>query len=288
MLTRIKDFIKRLAMIKAAKANYKFIMKDWASLRDLDSLSKVLETKRFSQNLQPVVMARPKGRNVLVIAPHPDDDVFSSGGTLLKLVRGGSKVRVIYLTSGSHKTYKDKNGRILSDEASRLEEESKEVSKNLGTDIEYWRYNTKGINVDEESIKRVRDVCVKLQPDLIFVPFIADDHDDHRESVRLFYEAFKDFKGLKSEIWAYQIYSTVLPNVVIDITDEMNEKLRLVNLWKSRLISRDWAHYIRGLNALNSRFLKTNGARYAESFFVVPAKEYIELCKVYFNNETKS
>ena len=39
-----------------------------------------------------------------------------------------------------------------------------------------------------------------------------------------------------------------------------------------------------GSYAFNSRILQTNQARDTECFFVVQAKEYIELCKIYFDH----
>ncbi|MDB4349670.1 PIG-L family deacetylase [Omnitrophica bacterium] len=284
MISRLKRVIRRFLMFRARESSYKFIMKDWTGLKDLRAVSQVLETKRFSQNLEPVIMPKPKAQSALIIAPHPDDDVFSSGGTILKLIQDGCRVKVIYLTSGGEKTYKDGKGGALTDSAAKTEEESNEASKALGTDIEFWRYPTRGIDINKESIDRLRKAYRELRPDVVFAPFIADDHDDHRRAIQLFYESFKDSKELDFEVWAYQVYSTVLTNVVVDITEVIDEKIRLVGLWKTRAKSRDWPHYIRGLNALNSRFLKTSEARYAESFFVVPAKEYIELCGRYFTN----
>lgn len=282
IIMQLKRLIKRFLIFNSTKANYKFILKDWIPLKDLKALSKVLETKRFSQNLDPVVISQPKARKALVISPHPDDDILSSGGTILKLIHRGCRVNVIYLASGSNGIEHDENNYVLTDYVSRVEEESRRVSNQLGTDIEFWRYPTRGIKIDDETINKVRKVYKELQPDIVFIPFIADDHDDHRRSVQLFYKSFKDFQNLDFEIWAYQVYSTVIPNVVVDITDFIDEKIRLINLWQTQRVKRDWSHYIRGLNAFNSRFLKTNQPRYAECFFVVPAKEYIDLCRIYF------
>lgn len=269
MIRNLKIFARKALSIMAFKSHYKFIIKDWVSLNDLDALSKALESKRFSQNLDPIVVSRPNAKSALVIAPHPDDDVLASGGTMMKLVRTGCRVKVLYLTSGSQRT----------------REESKAVSKDLGTDIEFWHDRAGAIRIDQENIDGLRKVCSQLRPEVVFIPFITDDHDDHRRSAELFYESFKDNKALGFEVWAYQVYSTLLPNVVVDITSEMDEKARLINLWESQSQSRDWAHYVRGMNAINSRFLKTNKARYAESFFVVPAREYVELCSIYFSKQ---
>src|SRR5262249_12589865 len=38
---------------------------------------------------------------ILVFSPHPDDDVISMGGTIIRLVEQGHKVHVAYMTSGN-------------------------------------------------------------------------------------------------------------------------------------------------------------------------------------------
>jgi glucosamine-6-phosphate deaminase len=43
----------------------------------------------------------PQPRTILVFSPHPDDDVISMGGTLIRLVDQGYKVHVAYMTSGN-------------------------------------------------------------------------------------------------------------------------------------------------------------------------------------------
>lgn len=49
--------------------------------------------------------AEPFPKKVLVFSPHPDDDVFSMGGTLMRLVEHGHEVDVAYQTSGSNGVY---------------------------------------------------------------------------------------------------------------------------------------------------------------------------------------
>ena len=45
--------------------------------------------------------ATPAKKRVLIFSPHPDDDVISMGGTLLRLVEQGHEVHVAYQTSGN-------------------------------------------------------------------------------------------------------------------------------------------------------------------------------------------
>ncbi|HEX2205986.1 MAG TPA: glucosamine-6-phosphate deaminase, partial [Longimicrobium sp.] len=43
----------------------------------------------------------PSGRRIILFSPHPDDDVISMGGILLKLHQNGNDIRVAYQTSGN-------------------------------------------------------------------------------------------------------------------------------------------------------------------------------------------
>ena len=41
-----------------------------------------------------------KGQKLLVIAPHPDDEVIGCAGLIQKIKNGGGKVFVLFLTVG--------------------------------------------------------------------------------------------------------------------------------------------------------------------------------------------
>lgn len=46
-------------------------------------------------------LAAPRGRSVLVVAAHPDDEVIGVGATIASLARGGARVRVLIATDGA-------------------------------------------------------------------------------------------------------------------------------------------------------------------------------------------
>ena len=85
---------------RPSKRLYKFMITDWTKLTDLETCSKVLETKRFNRNLQPLELDHPDANRILVIAPHPDDDIIGAGGTLIKAKENGANIHVIYVTNG--------------------------------------------------------------------------------------------------------------------------------------------------------------------------------------------
>jgi glucosamine-6-phosphate deaminase len=45
--------------------------------------------------------AAPKHKRVLIFSPHPDDDVISMGGTVMRLIEQGHEVHIAYQTSGN-------------------------------------------------------------------------------------------------------------------------------------------------------------------------------------------
>ncbi|QDA60031.1 glucosamine-6-phosphate deaminase [Hymenobacter jejuensis] len=74
----------------------------------------------------------PFPKRVLIFSPHPDDDVISMGGTLLRLVDQGHDVHVAYQTSGNIAVFDDEAIRFAEfvadyDAAFRLDEQQAET-----------------------------------------------------------------------------------------------------------------------------------------------------------------
>jgi glucosamine-6-phosphate deaminase len=60
--------------------------------------------RRVFDDLMGTICTQPAGpepKNVLVFSPHPDDDVISLGGTIIRLVRQRNNVHIAYMTSGN-------------------------------------------------------------------------------------------------------------------------------------------------------------------------------------------
>lgn len=76
--------------------------------------------------------AKPFPKRVLIFSPHPDDDVLSMGGTLMRLVEHGHEVHVAYQTSGNISVYDDEALRYA-DFVSQYgsNEEERDLYKNL-------------------------------------------------------------------------------------------------------------------------------------------------------------
>ncbi|MCS7272344.1 MAG: PIG-L family deacetylase, partial [Gemmataceae bacterium] len=57
------------------------------------------------RTITPYPAGQDGAQTILVFSPHPDDDVISMGGTLIRLVEQGHAVHVAYMTSGNIAVY---------------------------------------------------------------------------------------------------------------------------------------------------------------------------------------
>lgn len=94
----------------------------------------------------------PYPKRVLIFSPHPDDDVISMGGTLLRLVDQGHQVHVAYQTSGNIAVFDDEVIRFM-DFATDIQEENREL---------------------QEQFRQVREFLSKKGPGEVDSPEIQD------------------------------------------------------------------------------------------------------------------
>lgn len=96
----------------------------------------------------------PFPKRVLIFSPHPDDDVISMGGTLIRLVDHGHEVHVAYQTSG--------NIAVFDDDVVRFVDFNLDFNKEFGLDNEPV----------EEINRSIRDFTVNKTPGQVDSPDI--------------------------------------------------------------------------------------------------------------------
>ncbi|MEX2573106.1 MAG: glucosamine-6-phosphate deaminase [Balneolaceae bacterium] len=102
--------------------------------------------------------ARPFPKKVMVFSPHPDDDVISMGGTLIRLVEHGHDVHVAYQTSGNIAVFDDDVIRFadfVSDYAEHFNMSDSSANRLLG-EIQTFLENKKPGQVDSPEIQVIK------------------------------------------------------------------------------------------------------------------------------------
>ena len=257
-----------------ARRSHKTVLRAWSGLADLQTCADTLAAMRAARSVAPVLLPCPSNKRILVIAPHPDDEVIGPGGTLIGAIDNGCTVRTVYLTSGGPDPAT----------AHQRETEAKASASHCGYDTRFLRLAGLAEGVDDDAIAATAAAVAEYQPDLLFVTFFADDHAEHQRASQVLTMAHDG--GLLDgsiEVWAYQVYTAVIANVIVDTTETQELKSTAIRLFKSQMQRRDWAHFSAGLSAYNSRFLPGRQARHAEIFHVAPLRDYADLCRPYFH-----
>lgn len=127
-----------------------------------------------------------KDLRVMVIGAHPDDADLNCGGTAIKLVRAGARVRFVSVCNGS------KGHRVLSEDdlARRRLGETQRSAATLGIE----RYDVLGcpdceLEPTMEWRRRLTRAMREFSPHLVFTHRTCDYHADHRAVGQLVMDA---------------------------------------------------------------------------------------------------
>jgi LmbE family N-acetylglucosaminyl deacetylase len=204
--------------------------------------------------------------NVLVIAPHPDDESIGCGGAVVLHVARGDRVSTVFLTSG------ELGLKHLPSEEARLrrEAEAAEAAEVLGTEppaffrLPDWYL---GERVGEAAAL-LRPLLVRDQPGAVYLPHPGDSHPDHGAALPALLAALSGSIAPPPEIWSYEVWTPLSEyDRVVDITPVMARKLRAVRCHRSQCCGIPYDRAVRGLNLY--RGVTAARCRYAEVFLSV-------------------
>ncbi|MCC5829996.1 MAG: glucosamine-6-phosphate deaminase [Phycisphaeraceae bacterium] len=113
---------------------------------------------------RPGDVVRPRDRlfpkRVLVFSPHPDDDVISMGGTLIRLVEHGHEVHVAYQTSGNIAVF-DHDALRFADFAAdfnRVFGVDRRITDRIDHHVEQFLRNKQPGQVDSDRVQRLKSL----------------------------------------------------------------------------------------------------------------------------------
>lgn len=200
--------------------------------------------------------------NVLVVAPHPDDESIGCGGAVLRHADSGDVVTAVYMTSGERGIRE----RPAAEAIAIREGEAAAAGETLGiARLEFLR-RSDWLLCDQvdEAAAGLAAVVAETAPDIVYVPYPGDAHPDHRAAAAVARRVLSA-RDAAIEVRAYEVW-TPLPShdVVVDITDVLDRKLAAIACHASQCRERDYVRAARALSeyrgALDLRY------EYAEVF----------------------
>lgn len=195
-----------------------------------------------------------------------DDEVMGPGGSLALHAQLGSSVRVVFCAAGAN---------AAEDHVRRGETQT--VKQYLGlAQIEFLGFPEGRLSLHEKQLSQALTSSIQeFSPDQVFCPYFADHHRDH-SAATLALCASLEQTAWRGEVWSYEVWSPLWPNVAVDISSVADTKREAIELYASQV---QGLHYPEGILGLNRyRGLRVY-ANYAEAFFVASAAEFIPLAR---------
>jgi LmbE family N-acetylglucosaminyl deacetylase len=214
---------------------------------------------------------------VLVIAPHPDDEVLGCGGVIARHSRRGDQVHVVIVTRGIPEIFPPEsieNTRLELNEAHHI----LGVASVIFLDFPAPRLDVTSGQVIADSI---RAVVSELHPDTIYLPHHGDIHGDHRAvNMATIIAARPNGAVCVSRLLAYETLSETewgnlsssdafRPTVFVDISDYLPDKLKAMECYESQLKHSPHARSLEAIRALATYRGHTVNLAAAEAFMLV-------------------
>lgn len=226
-----------------------------------------------------------KKQKLLIVAPHPDDEIIGCGGLIAKMKEAGNKVYVLFVTVGDTKDFSS-NG--FSSKKERLRE-IEAVASYMKFDDYHIAYgkNSHHLRLDMESqlelitmIERKSPLSIeKLNPTIVMFPTATNYNQDHRATALAAFAACRpasrQYKHQPQIVFSYEIAADqwnleklFSPNFFTTLTSRhLEKKIAALKLYKSQLRQRANPRSPKALQSLASLRGAQSGSSLAEAFF---------------------
>lgn len=274
----IREYFRRgyrmLLPLLYSRANFKLFLK--TSFTDLDLRVRQLaaSTDYFGSSVRPIPIQAPFGRSMLVIAPHQDDEIIGCGGALALQVQARAPALVVILTDGAEGH--EELGFSRAALTALRNQESLRAAEAGGLEPPRFLSHADLTAEASQAAAEIRAILSERSVDAVFIPFFLDGHPDHRTANVILADALKGV-GENVRIFGYEVWGLCVPNVILVIDQVIEQKLKMLSCFEFANKAVDYVNSTEGLNMYHSRMLGAGACKYAERFFEIPKREYIEL-----------
>ena len=211
-----------------------------------------------------MIRGLPECKEIIILAPHPDDEALGCAGTLALLNQEGVSSTVVFLTDGECL-----NGAPSAEVAAARRAEALRCSEMLGCREPVFLGLPDGVvgSHINEGLTMLSGIIGQKKPDIVFSPSPLDHHQDHLATARIATRMLEDLGTFRLAF--YEEYSTVRFNHLVDITMVVETKKQAILNYRTSLYGTPgkYVHAALGLNAQRSIFTEKEG--YYEAFYIV-------------------
>ena len=196
--------------------------------------------------------------DVLVVAPHGDDEVLGAGGTIARFADEGARVTVVVLTGGFPPHFS-------AGEEDRIRQEAVLAHKLLNVkETVYLDFPAAALDtVEHRNLNRELGlVYQRVRPTLVLVPFFGDVHRDHQAAFQSAMVMCRPTGGhVPRSVLAYETISETnwnappitpgfQPNTFVDISNYLERKIAAFQAYASQVLPYPHERSIETMRAL--------------------------------------
>lgn len=222
-------------------------------------------------------------KNILVISAHPDDETLGVGGTLLRHKKQGDTLNWLIVTN----IFEDQG--FTKERIDSRQKEIIEVSKfynfNKTVKLDYPTMSLSSSTM-QELIGDISKAIQEIKPEKIYIMNRSDAHSDHRIIFDAVMASTKSFRyPFIREVLMYECISETefapslpekvfQPNCFVDISNEMDEKIKIMEIFSSEMGEHPFPRSERNIRALSTFRGAMVGVEYAEAFQIIKSYRF--------------
>ncbi len=173
-------------------------------------------------------------KRVLVVAPHPDDEVFGCGGMLAWHARLGAEARVVVLSDGRA----GDPSALEADIESKRQAESRAAGEVLGVhDYRFLAFPDGKLGSSPDLVARLVQEIEDFDPDLVYGPSPQELHPDHRAAARALVAALTS--GRERRVLFFGVNVQVTAGILFDVTPVYEKKRAAIRCLTTQLAYMD-------------------------------------------------
>jgi len=141
---------------------------------------------------------------MLIIAPHPDDEVIGCGGLIARLMAEGRALQIIIMTGGegSHRGCCNVSTTDIISARRGLTRNAMQILGVPAENIHELDYPDGGISAEHPQTEELRRLIAEIKPQSVFVPHWGEGWPDHVRTA----EIVKSIVSPDVEMWEYCVW----------------------------------------------------------------------------------
>lgn len=212
----------------------------------------------------------PPATRVLILAPHPDDEIFGCGGAAFLYRQQVIEVNVVVVTDGAGNAQEHERPQIF---ATRQAETNTALALLSVAPATFWGLRDRGTNAAPGLPLRMTELLNSQHFDVVFTPSLQEIHPDHKACTHALLATLEQSHAHGKTIptlMFYEVGVPLRPNCLIDITPAWPHKNQAMQSFASQQDAQDYARQVGGLNAYRSYTLGPE-VQQAEAYRLITA-----------------